>query len=168
MTPSGDMPNEQAQEQSCSLANIVPQTGPLNRGVWEGIEDAVRELAIREGELYLVTGAAFQGTAIQSIGPGGVLVPTATWKAVYDPQADGAGVYVCGNTAEPTCSTISVDELIAATGVDPFPVLPDGVKRVAMRLPPPDDSPYGATRHQLHRRQPRSLFDVLLHWMNLR
>jgi DNA/RNA endonuclease G (NUC1) len=51
-----------------------------------------------------VTGTAFQGTAIQSIGPDGVLVPTATWKAVYDPQADGAGVYVCGNTAEPTCT----------------------------------------------------------------
>ena len=47
--PSGDMPNETAQEQSFSLANVVPQTARLNRGIWEGVETAVRNLAMREG-----------------------------------------------------------------------------------------------------------------------
>ena len=31
MTPSGDMPDGQAQQQSFSLANMVPQTPELNR-----------------------------------------------------------------------------------------------------------------------------------------
>ncbi|MGI4800411.1 MAG: DNA/RNA non-specific endonuclease, partial [Janthinobacterium lividum] len=56
MTPSGDMPGEQAQQQSFSLANMVPQTAELNRGIWARIESAVRKLAEQEGELYLVTG----------------------------------------------------------------------------------------------------------------
>ncbi len=49
MTPSGDMPDPRAQQQSFSLANIVPQAAVLNRGVWAGIETAVRDLAVRQG-----------------------------------------------------------------------------------------------------------------------
>src|SRR3954469_23883461 len=91
MTPSGDMPDWEAQQQSFSLANMVPQTSQLNRGIWERIETAVRDLAAREGELYVVTGPAFQGQQLQSIGPSAVLVPSATWKAVYSPEGGGAG-----------------------------------------------------------------------------
>jgi hypothetical protein len=91
MAPSGDMPTEDAQQQSFSLANMVPQTAELNRGIWAGVEMAVRTLAEREGELFLVTGPAFHGEQIRSIGSDGVLVPTSTWKAVYDPKANGTG-----------------------------------------------------------------------------
>ncbi|MGI4796806.1 MAG: DNA/RNA non-specific endonuclease [Janthinobacterium lividum] len=111
MTPSGDMPDEPAQQQTFSLANMVPQTAELNRGPWEGVESAVRNLAARQGELYLVTGPAFVGQRIQSIGPDGVLVPSSTWKAVYDPRAAGTGVYVCKNTTSPTCDIVSVATL---------------------------------------------------------
>lgn len=45
MTPSGDMPGPEAQEQSFSLANMVPRTAALNRGAWEGVESTVRHLA---------------------------------------------------------------------------------------------------------------------------
>ncbi len=142
MTPSGDMPDDQAQQQSFSLANMVPQTPALNRGLWERIESAVRGLAVREGELYVVTGPAFQGQRLQSIGPDAVLVPTSTWKAVYDPRAHGAGVYVCLNTQQPSCSTVSVATLARVVGVDPFPALPDAIKQTAMTLPPPSPSHY--------------------------
>ena len=162
MTPSGDMPDEQAQQQSFSLANIVPQTAELNRGIWEGVESAVRDLAAREGELYLVTGPAFDGQQIQSIGPDGLLVPTATWKAVYDPRTGGAGVYVCRNTATPTCATVSVAALIQAVGIDPFPGLPDSVKQVAAALPPPENSPYAPREHRRHRRRQGTILEQLL------
>ena len=69
MTPSGDMPDERAQGQTFSLANMVPQTAQLNRGIWEGVESAVRHLAEREGELYVVTGPAFHSDRLASIGP---------------------------------------------------------------------------------------------------
>ena len=42
MTPSGDMPDEAAQQERFSLANIVPQTPELNRGIWERIERRVQ------------------------------------------------------------------------------------------------------------------------------
>src|SRR3954471_8007548 len=118
------MPDGQAQQQSFSLANMVPQTPELNRGVWAGIETAVRDLVLREGELYVVTGPAFQGQQIQSIGPGGVLVPSITWKAVYSPRAGGTGAYACTNTARPQCEVVAVTALSGMAGVDPFPALP--------------------------------------------
>lgn len=50
----------------------MPREAKLNRDIWERIETAVRDLASREGELYVVTGAAFQGQNLQAIGPDGV------------------------------------------------------------------------------------------------
>ncbi len=140
MTPSGDMPNEQAQRQTFSLANMVPQTAALNRGIWEGVGSAVRHLAERESELYVVTGPAFHGDRLASVGPDGVLVPTSAWKAIFDPRAGGASVYVCKNTEQPTCDTVPVATLIRVVGIDPFPDLPDRLKRETMALPLPEDS----------------------------
>lgn len=40
MAPSGNMPDAQSQQQTFSLANMVPQAAELNRGVWAGIEMA--------------------------------------------------------------------------------------------------------------------------------
>ncbi len=158
MTPSGDMPDEAAQEQTFSLANMVPQTAALNRGEWEGIESAVRDLAVRQGELYVITGPVFAGQELKSIGPDGVLVPSSTWKAVYDPQAGEAGAYVCTNTASPSCDVVSVATLVRMTGVDPFPALPSRIKDTAMTLPSPVDSPYAPGRHRSERRR-HGLFD---------
>ena len=151
LTPSGDMPNAESQQQTFSLANMVPQTPELNRGVWAGIEMAVRHLAERRGELYIVTGPAFQGENLATIGPDGVLVPSATWKAVYDPRSGGAGAYVCSNTAAPRCATMPVATLSGRVGIDPFPSLPDGAKATAMTLPRPEESPYARG----HRRRQR-------------
>ena len=142
LVPSGDATTLRAQEQTFSLANMVPQTPELNRGVWEGIESAVRHLAARRGELYVVTGPAFQGQQIQSIGLDGVLVPSSTWKALYDPKAGGTGAYLCSNTASPRCETMSVATLTRSVGIDPFPAVSDGMKQIAMTLPRPEHSPY--------------------------
>ena len=150
MTPNGDMPDVQSQQQTFSLANMVPQTPELNRGVWAGIEMAVRHLAQRQGMLYVVTGPAFRGDALKSLGPDGVLIPSATWKAVFDPRSGGAGAYVCSNAAAPRCATMSIATLAGTVGIDPFPALPDSVKQTAMTLPRPEPSRYapGQRRHQ--------------------
>ena len=159
MAPSGDMPDEQAQQQSFSLANMVPQKAELNRDIWAGVESAVRHLATREGELFLVTGPAFGGRRVQSIGPDGVLVPSSTWKAVYDPRAARTGVYVCSNTVTPGCEVVSVAALTHATGIDPFPALPARMKAVAMTLPAPEPSPYAGGRNHRQRRRPPGLLE---------
>jgi endonuclease G len=162
MAPSGDMPDPVAQQQSFSLANVVPQTPTLNRDIWEGIERAVRRLAERRGDLYVVTGPVFQGTQLQSL-KGRVLVPTATWKAVYDPVARGAAAYICTHVRRPRCTTVSITALTREIGVDPFPGVPDAVKRTMMPLHAPEPSPYGASGRRGHHRPPQhSVFDGLL------
>jgi endonuclease G, mitochondrial len=136
MTPSGDMPTIRAQQQSFSLANVVPQASVLNRGLWEHIESTTRRRAERAGELYVVTGPVFQGGELQQIGAG-VLVPPATFKAIYDPQMNTAGAYVCANTDQPECCTVSVTELALMTGIDPFPAVAPEIKAAVPRLPLP-------------------------------
>jgi endonuclease G, mitochondrial len=121
----------------------------LNRDTWEGIESAVRHLAEREGELYVVTGPAFLGGQLRSL-KGRVLVPTSTWKAIYDPATQGAAAYQCTNVSHPTCTTLSIAALTREVGIDPFPAVSDEIKQTAMTLPPPEPSPY-AHRQQRHR-----------------
>ena len=110
----------------------------------------MRHLAARQGELYVVTGPAFQSQQVRSIGPNGVLVPSSTCKAVYDPRASGAGAYLCSNVAAPSCEVVSVATLTSITGIDPFPAVSDSAKQAAMALPSPEHSPYarGHSQHQ--------------------
>nr|WP_279185541.1 DNA/RNA non-specific endonuclease [Acetobacter syzygii] len=140
MTPSADAGSVESQEQTYTLSNVVPQTAALNEGIWTGVEMAVRAMALREGGVYVVTGPDFTGSS-RAIGQN-VLVPTATWKAVYDPVSREAGAYLCQNTDNPSCQTLSVASLTARIGIDPFPGVGEAVKAQAMALPEPQASPY--------------------------
>jgi endonuclease G len=148
MAPSGDMPDAQAQAESFSLANMVPQAPQLNRGVWEGIERAVRDLSQRDGSIYVVTGPLFQGDQLQALN-GRVLVPSDTFKALYDPAIRGAGAYLCTNTNDPECREVSIAELKRLSGIDVFPSLSEATKAAAIPLPEPE--PRGERGY--HRRQ---------------
>jgi endonuclease G len=90
--------------------------------------------------VYVVTGPDFTGSH-RAIGQN-VLVPTATWKAIYDPTRHEAGAYLCQNTDSPTCRTLSVAELTERIGIDSFPGVGEAVKSQAMALPEPQASPY--------------------------
>lgn len=140
MVPSADAGTEEIQEQTFTLSNVVPQTAALNEGIWTGVEMAVRAMALREGGVYVVTGPDFTGSS-RAIGQD-VLVPTATWKAIYDPIRHEAGAYLCQNTNSPTCQTLSVADLAERIGIDPFPGVGEAVKAQAMTLPEPQASPY--------------------------
>lgn len=129
LTPSGDMPSPQAQAQSFSLANIVPQNSALNRGLWEEIESATRDLAARDGELYVVTGPIF--TASPEALHDRVLVPEALFKAVYDVRRNAAVALVAENSQPAEYHAISIAQLRDLTGIDVFPALPQAVKRNA-------------------------------------
>ncbi len=144
MSPNGDMGTPEAQQQSFSLANMIPQAPKLNRVLWEGIESAVRNWAIRAGDVYVVTGPVFQGASLQMIG-GRVLVPTLVFKAVYDPGWNQAGVYLCRNSDDSSYETISVDQLTAMIGIDVFPGVPAVVKMRVITLPSP--TPHYAGEH---------------------
>jgi endonuclease G, mitochondrial len=136
MAPSGDMPDAKADRESFSLANMVPQDPSLNRGLWAGIEEAVRDLAVRDGEVYVVTGPIFRGENLKALN-GRVLVPTEVFKAVYVPGLGQAGAYVTANAADGGWREVSVARLREESGIDAFPFLLEAAKAQAMDLPDP-------------------------------
>lgn len=173
MAPAGDMPTGEAQAQSFSLANMVPQDRSLNRTLWSAIEESVRRLALRRGEVFVVTGPVFSGGSVQAI-RGRVLVPTELYKAIYDPVRGQAGAYVAGNRGDADWRAVSLDELRDLSGLDVFPSAPGAVKARAMALPEPhafsrdggaerrhDDSWAGWARTELVRAVRRALRDIL-------
>lgn len=82
-----------------------------------------------------------------------MLVPTATWKAVHDPQARAAGAYLCSNTDHPACQVLGIDALAGQVGIDPFPILPPTVRARLLPLRLPDDSAGGPRRPVQPRRE---------------
>ncbi|MCJ2048165.1 DNA/RNA non-specific endonuclease [Methylobacterium sp. J-070] len=165
LAPAGDMPTLNAQAESFSLANIVPQNRVLNRGLWSDIEESVRRLASRRGSIFVVTGIIVAGDTVQQI-RGGVLVPTQLFKALYDPAAGAGAAYLVRNDGSKDWRTVSIDDLSREAGIDVFPALPAPARTAAMRLPDPhisaraDDSrPRHAETWQdwLHREAGRAL-----------
>lgn len=144
LSPSGDFAGLAAQQESYALSNVVSQAPGLNRGAWEGIEAAVRGLANAEGELYVVTGVLFSHER-PSVGTDRVMIPSGMWKAVYDPIAEGAAVYVCANTNQPDCKIVSLEVLSRWAGIDVFPSLAVSIKQHIMPMPAIEESPYAAS-----------------------
>ncbi len=144
MAPSGDMPDEGSQQESFSLANMVPQAPKLNRGIWEGIESAVRHLSEKEGDLYVVTGPIFSGAELQRIG--NVIVPSHTFKAVMSVRRGLAAAYVAKNVDSAPWAVINMAQLADLTGLAVFPALPSGARQVLLRLPAPTPHGYGSRR----------------------
>ena len=138
MSPNGDMANRTSQYESFSLANMIPQNPQNNRHVWAEIESAVRRLAEKDGELYVITGPAFLGQDLQKIG--NVLVPTYIYKVVYSPRKQQAAAYFIKNEDTSRYQALSVTQLENTLRIDLLPGVPKRIKDVAMALP-------GAGRH---------------------
>ena len=136
LAPSADMPDMRQQQESFSLANMVPQNPENNRVLWEGIESATRSMAKQRGELYVISGPMFQGSSLKQLN-GRVLVPTHLFKVIYDPRTSEAGAYVVQNVATSNYETMSVAALERMAGINLFPAMPDSVKQRPMQLPAP-------------------------------
>ncbi|VVE31999.1 DNA/RNA non-specific endonuclease [Pandoraea anhela] len=164
MAPSADMPDAQAQSESFSLSNMVPQNSENNRYLWAGIESSVRKLAQDRGELFVITGPLFKGKTITQVGDR-VMVPTQLFKVVYDPKRKQAGAYLVANEATGDCSVVSVAELEKLAGIDFFPGMPASVKQTAMSLPAPKAAGGGGKRKREQEvptyREVQTVLDIL-------
>lgn len=135
MAPNANFATRSAQAESFSLANMVPQVHANNAGIWAGIEGAARQLAINEGEVYVISGPAFIGSDIQRVG--NVLVPTHIWKVLYSPKHQRAGAYLITNDDTREYSTVTVSDLEKMIGVSLLPGLSQKVRDGGMDLPKP-------------------------------
>lgn len=133
MTPSGDMPDAQSQDESFSLANVVPQDRENNRHVWADIEMSVRRLAREVGTIYVVTGPIIAPNPARLHGR--VAIPVAFYKAVYVP-GQGAAAYLSNNVAARNWRETSIASLVSV-GIDPFPGLAQSEKDAMVKLPVP-------------------------------
>lgn len=136
MAPAADMPTEEAQHQSFSLANIVPQNRENNQVLWSAIEGATRHLTNERGGIYVITGPVFEGDNVQRINSR-VFVPTHVYKAIYDPQRKEGAAWLAPNAAGDVYEVISLAELEKRIGINLFPSVATDVKAHAMRLPEP-------------------------------
>lgn len=128
MAPAGDMPTPEAMAQSFSLANMVPQAPEHNQGAWKtSVEAATKKYAGRaSGDVYVITGPAFEPGIAQSpgIGPGQVRVPKYLFKLVYDQDKNRAWVHWHLNDDTTRASRpISYGDLVSRTGIEFLPGL---------------------------------------------
>jgi endonuclease G len=133
MAPNGDMPDRETQHDSFTLANMVPQDGDNNRHVWAGIEGAVRKLAKREGDLYVITGPAFLAGNLQKVG--NVMVPSHLYKLVYSPRQRAGAAFFIENRSTTDYEVISIAELESRVGINLLPSLSESQKQAMLRLP---------------------------------
>ncbi|MDV6320746.1 DNA/RNA non-specific endonuclease, partial [Chromohalobacter sp. HP20-39] len=80
MSPSGDFGDLASQQESFSLANVVPQNSVSNRRMWSHLETSTRRLVRQTGEAYVVTGPAFTDGKARYLNEH-VRVPDYLWKA---------------------------------------------------------------------------------------
>jgi len=145
MAPSGDTGDDASDRETFSLANMVPQLAVLNRNGWSRLESYVRSLTLKLGETYVVTGPLYEGTSLKRVG-GRVLVPSSVWKAIWVP-GQGAGAWIATNAAKPRWQVASVAQLMAKTGIDPFPTMD-----AATRAKVPAFPDFGSARQRTRRR----------------
>ena len=88
--------NLDRMKDSFSMANMAPQLPGLNRAQWERIEETVRAWATDRGELIVYVGPILANTS-HTIGKDKVVVPTAFWKVVVDPNKKEALAFVLPN-----------------------------------------------------------------------
>ena len=139
LTPNSDIATQDEEEETFSMANIVPQNPDNNRHLWLDIERAVRSLALHEGEAWVVTGPIYiRGSEAGQWLHGRVRVPEQLYKAVYVPRSGLAGAYVTDNAPGRAWKTVSLAELQVLIGIDVFPGLPEEVKRGRHDLPAPE------------------------------
>lgn len=135
MAPNADMPTKEAQYDSFSLANMVPQSPKNNQQIWRELEEATRAIVTKQKhDVYVITGPAYTSKNLKKIGKG-VLVPTATYKAIYIPKLDVTGAYYAPNDNSLKVDVVSICYLEEQLGINLFPNLSEEKKRNTYRLP---------------------------------
>ena len=133
LVPSRDMRWSVESEQECSyLSNIAPQDANLNNGLWNRIEEYVRNNVKNWGTVYICTGPIVE-PGFTTVGVHNVVVPQKFFKVLLRQNKNhwAAIGFVINNEA---CSgnmfnyAVPVDSVEVLTGHDFFYNLPDSIE----------------------------------------
>jgi len=134
MLPAGDFKCcQELMNETFFMSNICPQVPDFNRGIWENIEERVRGWAVRDEEVFVVTGPILR-KGLPTIGRyNRVAIPEYFYKIVlfYQPKSDKKSrmiAFLLPNEAlfgkRMNNYVVSVDEVEKVTGIDFFAKLP--------------------------------------------
>jgi len=114
--------------QSFSMANVSPQWPGFNVGVWKRLETAVRDLAVANGSVFVVTGPVFSQEGTNAVWMGRVRVPEGFYKVVLIEKSPQRMLgFIVPNESSGWALrnfAVSVDAVERATGLDFFHSLP--------------------------------------------
>ena len=122
-----------AMQESFYYSNMTPQVPAFNRGIWNRLEEKVREWATEYDSLYIATGGVLTSN-LPTIGVNKVSVPKYFYKVVLrysKGNAKGIGFIIPneGSTAPLRDYVVTIDSVEAMTGIDFYPLLPDDQER---------------------------------------
>ena len=88
LAPAADMKwSEKAMSESFYYSNMSPQLPAFNRGIWKVLEEKVRDWALENDSILIVTGPILPSKnekKLATIGPNSVAVPEYYYKAILD------------------------------------------------------------------------------------
>ncbi|MBI4645531.1 MAG: DNA/RNA non-specific endonuclease [Bacteroidia bacterium] len=125
LAPAADMKwSEQAMDESFLMSNICPQNQSFNRGIWKKLEERVRNWAVENDSLYIVTGPVLKDIT-ENIGENQVGIPKYFYKVILDisyPDYSGIAFFIENKKSRKNISeyAISIDSLEKRLGYDFF------------------------------------------------
>ena len=120
LAPAADMAwDTLAMHDSFYLSNMSPQNPSFNRGVWKRLEAHVRDVAIEEGYVWVVTGPVLE-PGLKTIGPDSVSVPGFYFKVLLDPAGELTAYLLpnAGSKLDLSAFEVQVDSVEAVTGLE--------------------------------------------------
>lgn len=130
LAPAADMGwSNQAMEESFFYSNMSPQVPSFNRGIWKKLEEQVRQWAIDNKKIYVVTGPILEDN-LPTVGPNKVSVPRYYYKVILDytePELKGIGFVLpnASSTLPLQSFAVPIDSVERKTGINFFSALPD-------------------------------------------
>ncbi len=126
LAPAADMAfNKDAMQESFFLSNITPQLQKFNGGIWNELEQNVRNWAWNNNKIFIVTGPVINDKIEKFIGKNKVGVPHYFYKAIIDiddPERKSIAFLIPNKMSTKPLSdyVITVDSLENLTGIDFF------------------------------------------------
>ena len=133
LAPAADMKwSTIAMSESFFMSNMSPQNPSFNRGIWKRLENQLREWALDEQKLYIVTGGVLK-EGLETIGENQVSIPEYFYKVVLDyekPVFKGIGFILRNEKSEMPLEkyAVSIDSVEQVTGIDFYYSLPDSIE----------------------------------------
>ncbi|MEM9647932.1 MAG: DNA/RNA non-specific endonuclease [Bacteroidota bacterium] len=129
LCPAGDRRfSEQAYNETFYTSNISPQNREFNAGIWNRLEQRIRQWCKKYGDLTIITGGVLEN-GLEEIGTEDVDVPKRFFKLVVKKNKDDWNVlaFLIPNqeSSKPLHHfLVSVDEVEHITGIDFFKKMP--------------------------------------------